>query len=115
MESKVLSNKICEILSNKMAKEIISIHVTDMTIVTDYFVIASGQSPSQVKALYGYVDEELSKMGIEPKRFDGVSDGKWIAIDYGDVIVHIFLEETREFYHLDKLWDNGSNVEKFAE
>ncbi|MEG1519371.1 MAG: ribosome silencing factor [Clostridia bacterium] len=115
MESKELANKICKVLSDKKAKDIISIHVSDMTIVTDYFVIASGQSPSQVKGLYGYVDEELSKIGIEPKRFDGVTDAKWIAIDYGDVIVHIFLEETREFYHLDNLWDNGTNVEKFIE
>ncbi len=115
MEAKELALKVCEILSSKKASDIITIAVTDMTVIADYFVIASGHSTSQVKGLFGYVDEALSKMGIEPKRSEGTTEGKWIAADYGDVIIHIFNDETREFYHLDKLWDNGNNIEKYQD
>ena len=115
MEAKEMVQKICQVLSDKQASDIISLHVTEMTVVADDFIIASGRSTSQVKGLFRYVDEEMSKIGIEPKRSEGISDGKWIAVDYGDVVVHIFHEETREFYHLDKLWDNGTNVTKYED
>ena len=115
MEAKEMVEKICQVLSDKQASDIISIHLTDLTVIADDFIIASGRSSAQVKGLFRYVDEEMSKIGIEPKRSEGISEGKWIAVDYGDVVVHIFHEETREFYHLDKLWDNGNNVTKYED
>ncbi len=115
MEAKEMVEKICQVLSDKQASDIISIHLTDLTVIADDFIIASGRSSAQVKGLFRYIDEEMSKIGIEPKRSEGISEGKWIAVDYGDVVVHIFHEETREFYHLDKLWDNGNNVTKYED
>ena len=115
MEAKEMVEKICQVLSDKQASDIISIHLTDLTVIADDFIIASGRSSAQVKGLFRYVDEEMSKIGIEPKRSEGISEGKWIAVDYGDVVVHIFHEETREFYHLDNLWDNGNNVTKYED
>ncbi len=110
MQPQELANKIAKILSDKSASDINIIEVSDMTVITDYFIIASGRATTQVKALAEHVDDTLSKEGLEPRRREGISEGKWVAMDYGDVIVHIFLKETREFYHLDRLWVNGDNV-----
>lgn len=115
MNSKELANEICKILSSKKAKDIVTIEVKDMTVVTDYFVIASGGSTTQVKALFDYVEEDMEKLGVNYKRADGINGAKWIAMDYGDVIVHIFLEETRQFYHLDRLWEKDGNVTKYED
>lgn len=113
MEPNELKKIIIDVLIDKKALDVAEINVIEMTTMTDYFIIASGRSATQTKALYGYVDEKLSKMGIEPKHVDGVSSAKWIAVDYGDIILHIFQKEMRDFYHLDTLWTNGENVTKY--
>ena len=82
------------------------------TVLADCFVIAGANSTTAVKAMADYVDEKLSKdHGIEPLRRD--ISPKWAALDYGDVIVHVQHAEAREFYRLEKLWDNGDNVTRF--
>ena len=78
-------------------------------------MIASGKSFPQVKAIYENLEFEMEKLGIEARRKEGVSEGRWIAVDYFDVIVHIFHEETRKFYQLEKLWMNGGNTVKYEE
>ena len=85
-----------------------------LTIVADYFVIATARSTAQAKAIYENVDEKLSKgEGLEPLRVDGTREGRWIVMDYGGVIVHIFNDDTRLLYCLDKLWSDGNNVVKY--
>ncbi|MDD4832199.1 MAG: ribosome silencing factor [Clostridia bacterium] len=106
---------ICKTLSDKKAVDIKVVQVKEISSLADYFVICSGKNAPQVKALYDNLDETLSKQGIEPRRQEGSSEGKWIAIDYGDVLVHIFHSDTREFYQLDKLWSNGMNVVDYKE
>lgn len=110
MESKELSEKICNILSSKKARDIIVINVKEMTVIADYFVIASASSNTAVKALAEEVDDKLSEIDRPPLRMEGMSEGRWVAMDYGDVIVHIFYEETRKFYQLERLWTDGANV-----
>ena len=83
--------------------------------ITDYFVIASGRSTTQVKAIAEEVEFQMEKLGVFANHKEGLSDGRWIALDYTDVIVHIFHEETRTFYQLEKLWNNGSNYESYVE
>ena len=79
-------------------------------------MIASGSSSTQVKALSEFVEEKTEKdFSISPVREEGVRDGRWAVIDYGDVIVHIMLDETRLFYHLERLWADGDNLIKFEE
>ena len=78
------------------------------------FVIATARSTAQAKAIYETVDEKLSKgEGLEPLRVDGTREGRWIVMDYGGVIVHIFNDDTRVLYCLDKLWSDGNNVVKY--
>lgn len=111
----VLAKKIAAVLDEKKGRDIVIIDLSDKSIIADYFVIASGRSTTAVKSLTDNVDEKLSKEGIEPLRRDGFSEAKWIAVDYGSVIMHVFHEETREYYHLERLWIDGANYEKFGD
>ncbi len=110
-----LAKKIAGILDEKKARDVVIIDLSEKSIIADYFVIASGRSTTAVKSLADNVDEKLSKdYGVEPLRRDGFSEAKWIAVDYGSVILHVFHEETREYYHLERLWADGANFEKIG-
>lgn len=113
MESKQFTEEICKFLSSKKAEDILMIDVREKTVLCDYFVIASGRSTTQVKALCENLEEKFSKEGVEPCRTEGVRDGRWGVVDYGDVIVHIFNDESRLFYHLERLWEEGDNVKRY--
>ncbi len=109
MEQTTLAQKIAGILNDKKAKDITVLHVAHLTVITDYMVIASGRSSLQVKALADEVDDTLAMEGIQLRSKEGNAEGRWIVLDYGTVLVHIFHPEDREFYHLEKLWDDGQN------
>lgn len=113
MTPKETAEFACKVLYDKKGSDIITLEIADMTIITDYFVIASAHSTTQVKALANYVDEKFSEIGIEPLRREGMSEGRWAVLDYGSIIVHIFHDETRMFYCLERLWNNGTNIEKY--
>lgn len=106
MESLKLAQNVCEILNKHKAEDVVTLNVMGKTEVADYFVIASGRSMPHTRALIEHVDEEMEKLGVSPLRCEGVKEGRWAVIDYGDVIVHIFNDETRLFYHLEQLWED---------
>lgn len=112
MTSKQLAGIICQALSDKKAFDIVTVNISEGSLA-DYFVVASGRSSTQVKALAEGVEESIEKQGIFAKHKEGISEGRWVALDYGDVIVHIFVDEARRMYQLDKLWNNGLNVTEF--
>ena len=112
-EQRLLAEKICALLSAKKGEDILIIDVTEKTTLCDFFVIASGHSSTQVKALCDHVEEKLSAEGVEPRRTEGTREGRWGVIDYGDVIVHIFNDESRLFYHLERLWQDGENATSY--
>ena len=97
-------------LDAKRAKDVVALKVDEMTVITDYMVIGSGRSVPQVKALAEHVEEELAKADQFARRRAGLTEGRWCVLDYGDVMVHIFHEQDREYYQLERLWDNGSNA-----
>ena len=107
MKSIDLANLICEAIDEKKGYDIVKIAVTKLTTLCDYFIVASGNSTANVKAIAEHLEEKLSKKEIEVKRMEGQTEGRWIAMDYGDVIVHIFNDETRHFYHLENFWEKG--------
>ena len=112
--SKALADCVCRALADKRGKDIIKLYVREKTDLCDYFVIASGTNAPQIRAMGERVEELVEKeLGLEPSRTEGVRDGRWAVVDYGDVIVHIFNDETRLFYHLERLWTDGGNMEKF--
>ncbi len=113
LDSKEFAQKVSEALQDRKAQDIVMIDVKGKTDVTDYYVVAGGRSMTQTRALIEHVEEEMEKLGYSPSRREGVREGRWALLDYGDVIVHIFNDETRLFYHLEALWDDGKNLTRF--
>jgi ribosome-associated protein len=113
MESREFTEKICQVLTDRKAQDVVAIDVKGKTAVADYYVVASGRSMAQTRALIEHVEEEMDKLGVAPVRREGVREGRWAVLDYGDVIVHIFNDETRLFYHLESLWGDEKNTVKF--
>ena len=105
------ARQIAKILDDKKALDVKVLHIGTLTSIGDYFVVATGTSTTQVKALADEVDKQLSDEGLGPKRIEGYQSASWILMDYYDVIVHIFLQETREFYALERLWSDAPAVE----
>ena len=99
-------------LDEKKGKEISAIEITDLTTIADYFVIASGTSNTQINALCGAVEKALNEQaGEDPLRREGYRDGTWVLLDYGSIVIHIFSQEAREFYSLERLWNDGKPVD----
>ena len=115
MTSKEFSEKICKVLLDRKAQDVLTIDVREKTEVADYYVIAGGRSMTQTRALIDHVEEEMEKLGVAPIRREGVREGRWAVLDYGDVIVHIFNDETRLFYHLESVWGDEKNIVKYSD
>ncbi|MCR4955870.1 MAG: ribosome silencing factor [Lachnospiraceae bacterium] len=98
-------------LDEKKASDIKVIDITGVSLITDYFIIASASNQNQMSALVRSVDEELSKAGYQLKAQEGNNYSSWILLDYTDIIVHVFTEEDRDFYNLEKLWKDGTEID----
>ena len=114
--SKELAVSVCKALADKRGKDIVALYVREKTDLCDYFIVASGSNAPQIRAMGERVEELIERdHGLVPSRTEGVRDGRWAVIDYGDVIVHIFNDETRLFYHLERLWASEENIERYEE
>ena len=99
-----LAEAVAEVLDSKKGKDIKVICVEGKTEIADYFVLCTGNSSTQIKALCGEVEYRIGLRGVEPDNVEGRDNNSWILVDYGNVIVHVFSRESREFYNLDKLY-----------
>lgn len=99
-----------EALNDKKAEEVKVIDISSISIMADYFIIASGGNPNQIQAMCDNVKEKLGKQGCEYKQIEGYDSANWILMDYRDVIVHIFDKESRSFYDLERIWSDGKDV-----
>jgi len=96
---------VAEFASDGKAEEIVSLDLRELTSVADYFVICTGRSDRQVKAIHDRIHLRMkNEHGLLPTRVDGVAQAQWILMDYADVIVHVFTPEMRDFYRLEQLW-----------
>lgn len=112
MNSLELTKEVTKILDDKKADKIDVIKVRDLTIISDYFVIASASNTTHVKSLVDEVEFQMKeKFGRSPERVEGYQNANWIVLDYADVVVHVFYEETRNYYNLEKLWADGEKIE----
>ena len=100
-----------KILDSKKGEQIEIIEIRDISQISDYFVIATASSQRQVKAIADNVEDELTKLGIEARGKEGYDTQVWVLLDYGDVMVHIFNEENRAFYNLEKLWKDAPHID----
>lgn len=112
MNSLEFTEEICKILKDGKAEDVVSLCVKEKSDVADYFVVASGRSKTHTRALIDRLYEQTEKIGFAPIRSEGVREGRWAVLDYGDVIVHVFNDETRVLYHLEQLWGDGKNETK---
>lgn len=112
MTPKELALIAVKALDEKRGKEIAAIEITDLTTLADYFVIASGSSNTQINALCDAVEKALKEQAEEvPLHREGHRDGTWVLLDYGPVCVHVFSQEAREFYDLERLWQDGKRLD----
>ena len=107
--SKELVEKIVNILDDKKAVDIEVIKIKELTIIADYFVIASGTSNTHLKALADELEFKLAEEDIRPRQIEGKASG-WILLDYQNVVVHLFLPDARDYYNLSRLWSDGSRI-----
>jgi len=105
-----LTKAIAKILDEKKAIDIKAIETSELTIVSDYFVIASGTSSTHVRSLMDDLEFELEKQGVRPLHIEGRATG-WVLLDYSSVLVHIFQQEQREYYNLERLWSDAKTVD----
>jgi ribosome-associated protein len=105
-----LAHRIVDVASDKKAVDIVMLRTAELTTLADYFVIASGRSDRQVQALSKAIADELRDEGIKPLGIEGKGGARWVLIDYGSVIVHLFAPEEREYYGLERLWSKAAQV-----
>lgn len=95
---------VAQTVINKKAQDVILLEISELVSYADYFLICSGRSVIQVKAIANAVEEYMKERGVSPLHIEGLTEGRWVLLDYDELIVHVFLEETRHFYNLERLW-----------
>lgn len=110
LESAELARRIVDIAGDKKASDIVVLDIRPVSYFADYFVILSGESERQIKAITDALIETLRKEGLRPVHSEGTSASGWIVLDYSDVVVHVFSPATRNYYHLEKVWDDAGLV-----
>ncbi|HHT50135.1 MAG TPA: ribosome silencing factor [Eubacteriaceae bacterium] len=106
-----VSNQIASWIEERKGKDIQILDISELTTLTDCFVLASGTSTLQVQSIAGFVEEKAKEKNIELRRKEGYQGGRWILLDYNNVIVHIFHEEERDFYNLERLWLDAKKID----
>jgi ribosome-associated protein len=114
LDSEALANKAVDVLSDRQAEDIALLDISRSVTFTDYFVIATAQSPLQFNALAEYLERELQKDDVNLRHREGSAENGWMLLDFGDLIVHIFSPEQRAFYRLEELWGRTTPVVRFA-
>lgn len=93
------------------AVDLVILEVKKLSSFTDYFVICSGNSDRQVQAIAGHIEEKLKEGDIRPLSVEGKREGRWVLLDYGDVVIHVFYQPVREFYDLERLWADAPRID----
>lgn len=111
-ESKKMALMAVEALEDKKGADITIIDISEISVLGDYFIIANGTNRNQVQAMSDGVEETLGRAGYEPKQIEGYQSAGWILLDYKDIIIHVFSEEDRAFYDLERVWRDGKVISK---
>ena len=111
LNAKEITDIVAKALDSKKGVDIKALHTAELTTLAEYFVICTGSSSTQIKALADAVEKAMSEAGEEPHHVEGHRGGTWVLLDYSCVVVHIFTEETRQFYDLERLWRDAEEVD----
>lgn len=109
-KAKEMARLAYQALDEKKAADISIIDIGEISVLADYFIIASGTNRNQVQALADNVEEQLGKAGYEVRQTEGYRSANWVLMDYGDIIVHVFDSENRLFYDLERIWSDGKTI-----
>ena len=109
--SKNMAKMAVEALEDRKGEDVHVIDISEISTLADYFIIASGTNINQVQALADNVQEILGRAGFDTKNVEGYESGKWILLDFGDIIVHVFDSENRLFYDLERIWRDGKLID----
>lgn len=107
---KELVQLVTQAVEDKKALNPLILDITKVSLVADYFVICSGRTDVQVRAIAREVEDRLAEEGVHPRKVEGKSEGTWILLDYSDFVVHVFRQQEREYYHLERLWADAEQV-----
>ncbi|MBE5957935.1 MAG: ribosome silencing factor [Lachnospiraceae bacterium] len=110
MNSKEIAKIAFNALDEKKGIDISIIDITEISVIADYFIIAGGNNENQVQAMVDSVDEELSKAGVHANHIEGYRNANWVLMDYSDVIIHVFNQDDRLFYDLERIWRDGKEI-----
>ena len=110
-DSKDMLKVIIDALQDKKAEDIRVIDISNVSVIADYFVIASGSNTNQIQAMVDNVEEEMFKAGFDDPKVEGYNTASWILLDYKDVIVHVFSEDDIAFYNIERIWRDGKEVD----
>lgn len=111
MTSRELAKIAMDALEDKKVEDLRIIDISEVSIMADYFIIGSGSSQTQVRALANNVEEKLHEAGVTPRQIEGYQSASWILMDFNDIIVHVFNSEDRLFYNLEKIWLDGKQIQ----
>ncbi|KRN95090.1 Iojap family protein [Furfurilactobacillus siliginis] len=111
LDSKAMLETAVKAGDSKRAEDIVALDVEQVSLVADYFVIMNGGSKRQVQAIAQAVLDEEAEAGVDVRRIEGKTEGTWVLLDFGDILVHIFQEEQRHYYNLEKLWSDAPLVD----
>lgn len=112
LESRELALIAAEAAADKKAEDIVVIDVANLLVVTDYFVICTGQNDRQVRSIADEIEDRLREQaGVKPIGREGTEEGKWVLLDFADIVVHIFQPDERDFYRLERLWGEAPRLE----
>ena len=103
-----------EALEDKKAEDVRVIDIADVSVLADYFIIASGNNRTQVQAMADEVEQRLGRAGAVPRQIEGYQAANWVLLDFGDVIIHIFDAQNRLFYDLERIWKDGTQIDPEA-
>ncbi len=109
MNDKELTLEIARALDDKRALDLVALDVRHLTVICDYMVIASGRNANNVHAMADAVADRMAELGLDLRRSEGQNEARWIVMDFGRILVHLFNQEERRYYHLERLWDDGTN------
>ena len=110
-DSKEMVKVMVAALQDKKAEDIRIIDISNVSVIADYFVIANGNNPNQIQAMVDNVEEQMYKSGFDDPKVEGYNSASWILLDYHDVILHVFSEEDRAFYNIERIWQDGKEID----
>ena len=110
MNSKEMVKAAAAAIEEKKGEKVKIIDISKVSVIADYFVIASGKNANQIRAIADEIEEKLGREGVTPKQIEGYQNAGWVLMDYRDIIIHIFNEEERLFYDIERIWSDGKSV-----